>query len=143
MSTEDLAACVAVVRRTARCVDANAIDDLCDCFAPDAVLVRPSGQRLEGRQAIRDAYAQRDPHRLTVHVIADIDGDAVSVDEVKMFSRVLLFQGLRGETHGPVPPQSQAVGSFEDRLVRVAHKWQIVQRVACFQFLWTPPQPPA
>ncbi|WP_137919266.1 nuclear transport factor 2 family protein [Hydrogenophaga sp. 2FB] len=143
MSAEDLAACVAVVRRTARCVDANALDDLCDCFAPDAVLVRPSGQRLEGRQAIRDAYAQRDPHRLTVHVIADTDGHAVSEDEMNVFSRVLLFQGLRGETHGPVPPQSQAVGSFEDRLVRVAHKWQIVQRVACFQFLWTPPQTPA
>lgn len=139
MSTEDLAACAAVVRRTVRCVDANAIDDLCDCFAPDAVLVRPSGQRLEGRQAIHDAYAQRDPQRLTVHVLADIDCNAVSDDEMNVFSRVLLYQGVRGETHGPVPPQSQAVGSFEDRLVRVAHQWRIVQRVACFQFLWTPP----
>jgi hypothetical protein len=28
-------------------------------------------------------------------------------------------------------------------LVRVAHKWQIMQRVACFQPQWTPQQAPA
>lgn len=139
MSAENQAACAAVVRRTARCVDANELEGLCDCFAEGAVLVRPSGQRLEGRQAIRDAYAGRDPTRLTVHVIAEVACEAVSDDEMNVFSRVLLYQGARGDTSSPVPPKSQAVGSFEDRIVRVAHKWQIVQRVACFQFLWTPP----
>lgn len=141
ISAADEAACAALVRRSARCVDSNDLDGLCDCFAPDAVLVRPSGQRIEGREAIREAYAGRDPQRLTVHVLADIACEAISADQVQVFSRVLLYQGVRAQDNGPVPPQAKAVGSFEDHLLRVGHRWQIVRRVACFQFYWTPPQP--
>lgn len=139
----DEAACVALVRRSAHCVDRNDLDGLCACFAADAVLVRPSGQRIEGRPAIRAAYAGRDPQRLTVHVLADIACEPISADEARVFTRVLLYQGERVVGAGPVPPQSQAVGSFEDRLLRVDHRWQIAQRVACFQFHWTPPPTPA
>eukprot|EP01031_Cornospumella_fuschlensis_P010959 gene10959-13402_t len=59
------AACRALVLRGADAVDGGDAQGFAASFAPDGTLVRPDGSVLQGRAAIAQAYAARDPDRLT------------------------------------------------------------------------------
>lgn len=67
-------------------------------FTPEGVLIRPDGQRLEGRAAIEQAYAQRDPNRhlITKHRLT-LNGSAQASSRCS----VLLWSGRHSDVAGP------------------------------------------
>ena len=68
----------ALIVRVGWAIDHGDMDALVSCLHPDVAFVRPDGQVLQGPQAVRDAYARRDPDRLTRE-----DGDLWDSGEVK------------------------------------------------------------
>ena len=107
---------------------------LAGLYADDGVLVRPNGQRLEGRAAIEAAYAAGPPDRVTRHVCANVRVDVDGPDAAHATTVVLIVSGTRtddpGVTHGIVPAEHHLVGEFADRFVRTADGWRIAERRA-------------
>lgn len=127
--------CRDLVVAAAAAVDASDPAAFAALFAPDGVLERPDGSRLEGREAIRAVYAARGSERLTRHLITNhvvrlgVPGTATS------HCSVLLWSGRRSD---PATPQGrpadarQQVGEFDDVLVRLDEGWRIARRSARF-----------
>jgi uncharacterized protein (TIGR02246 family) len=128
--------CRDVVLRAAEAVDAGDAQAFAELFTLDGVLVRPDGTRLEGRVAIAQAYAARDPDRLTQHLISN---HRVSVDLeaglAESYCKVLLWSGRRSAPASPKgrPADSlQQVGEMHDQLQHDAQGWFIRKRIARF-----------
>lgn len=134
-------ACRDVVLAAADAVDRNDPDGLAALFAPDGVLVRPDGSRLEGPDAVRAAYAARPADRLTQHLVCNHRLALQADGSVHSVARVLLVTGRRSDAPTPRgrptdgPPQ---VGVIEDRLVRTAAGWRIAERQARFELYFAP-----
>lgn len=135
MNNDDREACLALIRRSARLVDQGRAEEFGLCFTPDASLTRPNGQTLAGRAQIVDSYSRRDPGRVTVHVVGDIDLQLAGPGVVHAASTVLVYQGSTASRK----PQTQAVGSFDDMLVEQDGAWLIKARQAGFVFQWDVP----
>ena len=107
---------------SARCnhtFDSERWDDWLECYASDAVYDAPAlNRRLVGHEALR-ALTLRPPvpirTLLTTHVI-DVDDDSATM--------IAFFSVLRLDD----PPQTIAVGRYEDRLAKVDALWSITQR---------------
>lgn len=128
--------CRDVVLRAAEAVDAGDAHAFAALFTPDGVLVRPDGTRLQGRVAILQAYASRDPDRLTQHLICN---HRVTVDlaagTAESHCKVLLWSGRRSAEAGPKGRPADAmqqVGEMHDLLQRDAQGWFIHKRLAHF-----------
>lgn len=133
-------ACRELVLRAAATADAGRADALAALFTVDARLTRPDGQRLQGRDAIAQAYRGRPAHRLTAHLVCGTLFDALCEQEARATSRVLLWSGdARNEAgpHGRRAEARQVVGRFTDRFVATAEGWRIAERTATFE-LHTP-----
>lgn len=128
------AACRRLVLLAADHTDAARPDALAALFAADAVLVRPNAAPLHGPAAIRDAYAQRAPDRISRHLVTGTVFDEVDADTAHGRSLVIVWFGSSGDPAGARgrPAREQAVGEFDDRFVRTAEGWRIARREARF-----------
>lgn len=124
-----------LVLRSVDCVDRHDAAGFAALFAPDATLVRPNGQPLHGRDAIRTAYEQRPKDRITRHLVTNTLVEQESPGSASARSYVLLWSGAthdKAGQHGR-PVTSQALGEFDDRLVADAEgNWLIRERRASF-----------
>ncbi|KAF1023822.1 MAG: hypothetical protein GAK30_00188 [Paracidovorax wautersii] len=130
------AQCQELILRSASHVDAGQALAFSELFTVDAVLIRPSGDKLVGREAIRDAYASRPAGRITRHLLSNIVVEFCDENTALARSYVLLWSTTRGAEdesgHGGASPK-QAVGEFADRLVKLAGGlWLIQARHASF-----------
>ncbi len=128
------AACRRLVLLAADHTDAARPEALAGLFTPDAVLVRPNAVPLRGPAAIRDAYAQRAPDRISRHLVTGTLFDAVSADTARARSLVIVWFGSTDDAAGSRgrPVHEQAIGEFDDRFVRTAEGWRIARREARF-----------
>lgn len=128
-------ACRTLVLHTAAHADAHEPDRLAACFTDDAVLVRPNAPPLRGREAIRQAYAQRPAGRLTRHLVTHTRVEIESAAVAHAHSVVLLWTGSLADEPGPQgrpaqPPQ--VLGEFDDHCVLTPAGWRIARRDARF-----------
>jgi uncharacterized protein (TIGR02246 family) len=127
-------ACRRLVLQAAAHVDAGEPAELAALFTEDAVLQRPQGPPLLGREAIQQAYAARSPQRLTRHLVASTLVEVQSAQAARARSVVLLWAGSLADDAGPQgrPAQPQVLGEFDDRFARTAAGWRIARRDASF-----------
>lgn len=129
-------ACGDVIERSARCVDDGDAHGIAALFAEDGVLQRPSGEPLQGREAIRASYAARPAERITRHLVTNTVINLQSDGSAHAKSRVLLWSGSSDTPDSPFGRQAQPrelVGEFDDLLQRQSDgAWRIVRRTASF-----------
>jgi uncharacterized protein (TIGR02246 family) len=122
-------------------VDSAAFNDrrewaaLAGLYTPDGAVVRPNGQRLDGREAIQTAYAAGPPDRVTRHLCANLRVDVDGPDAAHATTTVLIVAGTRTDdpdvTFGIVPNEHHTVGEFADRFERTDDEgWRIAERRA-------------
>lgn len=123
--------CTNLVLRAAALTDAGDAQGLSEQFTPDAVLVRPNAQPLEGRSAILAAYAQRPSTRITRHLVTNTRVELQGPAAARARSYVLLWTGEQADAEGPAgrPAQArQVVGEFDDLLTRSPEGHWLIQR---------------
>jgi len=106
---------------------------LAGLYAPDARLVRPSGEVIEGRDAIESSYRSASADRRTRHVCANIRVSLDGADVASGDTVVLLYAwtGTETEGSGDLPPvAAPALGEFTDTFVRLGDGWRIASRRA-------------
>jgi uncharacterized protein (TIGR02246 family) len=127
-------ACERVIIDSATCNDARQWAELAALYTADGVVVRPNGQRLEGRAAIEAAYAAGSPDRVTRHLCANVRVDVSGPDAARATTTVLIVSGVRTDDadvmFGVVPNEHHVVGEFADDLVRTDDGWRIAERRA-------------
>lgn len=130
------AACRALVIGSAAAADDQDWQRLAGCYSVDATLVRPGGPELHGREAIRAAYASRDPDRLTEHLICNLLVTFETERCAQARCKVLLWSGRRSDPTSPRGRPAdplQQVGAFLDRVVLTDEGWRIARREASFR----------
>lgn len=128
-------ACRRIVLTGVQAVDGQDYAGFARLFTPDGVLVRPDGQRLEGRIAIEQAYAQRDPNRLTRHLVTNHHVTLHDPASASSSCSVLLWSGRHSDvagTNGRPADAAQLLGEFLDELVLTDEGWRISRRQAHF-----------
>ena len=127
-------ACERLIVDSARFNDERDWSGLAGLYAETGVVVRPNGQRIEGRQAIEAAYAAGAPDRVTRHLCTNLRVDVDGADQAHATTTVLIVAGTRSDapdaTFGVVPNDRHTVGEFADRFVRTDEGWRIAERHA-------------
>ena len=102
--------------------DHREYESLGSLFTEAGIMVRPSGARLEGRDAIIAAYKATPADRITRHICTNIRITVDSVDRA------------RGITYATVYSNSATpkVGEFEDTFERTREGWRIAIQSARF-----------
>lgn len=128
----------AVVLASARLVDAQDWRGFADLFADQGELTRPDGSLMQGREAVFQAYAARDPQRLTQHVITNHEVEILAEgQQARSHCLVLLWSGKHSDVPGPKgrpADAAQQLGEFVDTLVPTSDGWRIARRKARFMF---------
>jgi hypothetical protein len=128
-------ACRALVLATLDAVDGQDYRRLCSLFTPGARLLRPGGAVLVGREAIFQAYAARDPDRLTRHLACNHHIDFVDARRAVSRCTIVLWSGRHGDAPTPQGRPADAlqqVGEIVDRLVLGDEGWRIDERESRF-----------
>jgi SnoaL-like domain len=128
-------ACSRLVLLAADHADHHRAAEFAALFAADAVLTRPNAEPLHGREAIREAYAQRPAQRITRHIVTNTRVEVLSAVDARASSVVLLWSGSMQDDPGPRgrPAQpGQVLGEFEDRFTLTLEGWRIASRQASF-----------
>lgn len=99
-----------LVAAYAHALDDGRTDDLVAMFTHDAVAVLPGVPRLEGKDAIRAAYAEMVPRQPQRHVVTNTDVVEYDGQQATVRSDVVFL--LKGETEWTV----RLVGRYTDRL---------------------------
>jgi uncharacterized protein (TIGR02246 family) len=130
------AACREVVLQAAQAVDSGDCHGFVALFLPDGVLVRPDGSKLQGREAIVQAYQARDPDRSTQHLVCN---QQVEFNEAAGTAvarcKVLLWSGRHSAMETPKGRPADAitqVGEMVDEMVLTPEGWRIQSRHARF-----------
>ena len=127
-------ACARVVIESAAANDHRRWAELAALYTVEGVVVRPNGQRLEGREAIEAAYAAGSPERVTRHLCTNLRVDVESAESARVTTTVLIVAGVRTDdadvTFGVVSNEHHMVGQFVDRMVRTVQGWRIAERQA-------------
>jgi uncharacterized protein (TIGR02246 family) len=127
-------ACLRVIVDSATFNDRKDWRALAALYTDDGVVVRPNGQRLEGRAAIEAAYAAGSPDRVTRHLCSNMRVEVDGPDAARVTTAVLIVSGSRSDdpdvAFGVVPSERHVVGEFADRLVRTEDGWLIAERRA-------------
>jgi ketosteroid isomerase-like protein len=127
-------ACERLVIDSATYNDQRAWAALAALYTDDGVVVRPNGQRLEGRAAIEAAYAAGPPTRVTRHLCANLRVHVDSADTAHAVTVVMIVSGTRSDdpdvTFGVLPNEHHLVGEFADTFVRTPEGWKIKERRA-------------
>lgn len=140
LSVEEIAeierACTRLVLDAAAANDRNDFQAFADCFARGGILSRPSGEPLEGPEAIAASYSTRPASRITRHLVSNIRIDVESSTVACGLSYVVLYAGDSGskpEGHFGIRAERGAlIGEFEDRFALTAEGWRIRKREARF-----------
>ena len=119
-------ACERVVIDSARCNDERQWAELANLYTLAGVVVRPNGQRLEGREAIEAAYAAGSPDRVTRHLCTNLRVDVDGPDAAHSTTTVLIVAGTRSGDSDV----TYRVGEFADRFERTDEGWRIAERRA-------------
>lgn len=130
-------ACRQLVLQTVLTVDAQDYAAYSALFTTEGVIVRPDGSRLQGRAAIEAAYRQRDPDRLTQHLISNQLIEFDSTSQARSRCAVQVWSGRQQDVPGPRGRPADAtelLGEFIDELVLTAEGWRLRQRLARFNF---------
>jgi uncharacterized protein (TIGR02246 family) len=127
-------ACRDLVVRAAHCTDSHRHEDFAALFTPDAVLTRPGGEPLRGREAILAAYRTRPAERITRHLITGSVIELESATRARGLSYVLLWGGETADAEGLSgrPARRQVMGEFEDVFTHTDEGWRIARRDARF-----------
>lgn len=131
-------ACRDVVLKAAEVIDAQDYNAFVALFTEDATLVRPGGSVLKGRAEILQAYLNKDPHRMTHHLICNHQVTLPAADRALSRCKVLLLASDQRRELTPKGRQAdsqQMSGVIEDVLVLSAEGWQIQNRLAWFELL--------
>ncbi len=131
----DAQACRDLVLRAAARTDAQEHEAFAALFTPDGVLVRPGAEPLAGRDAIVASYRTRPATRITRHVVSNTLVDFEAADRARVRSQVLLWTGSTDapvERFGRKADAVQALGAFDDVMVRTPEGWRIARREAGF-----------
>jgi len=123
--------CLKLINRFLVLSDDREWDTLSDLFAEDAAFARPTdpGNPIHGRENIRAAYHARPMGKLNRHFVANAVVEVESATEARGFSYVLLYLGVSPEGGGPAKADTQLVGAFTDRFVKVDGVWKIKERI--------------
>ncbi len=127
-------ACRDLVARAVQCTDSHRHEDFAACFAADAVLTRPGGEPLAGREAILASYRTRPADRITRHLVTSTVVTLESATHARGLSCVLLWSGEAADAQGPSgrPARRQVMGEFDDVFTLTAEGWRIARRDARF-----------
>ena len=118
--------CERLIVDSARYNDLREWAALAALYTPTGVVVRPNGQRLEGREAIEAAYAAGSPDRVTRHLCTNVRVDVDGPDAAHATTTVLIVAGTRTDD----PDVTFRVGEFADRFERTDEGWRIAERRA-------------
>lgn len=127
----------ALMVRLSWAIDHGDLVALMACLHQDVAFVRPDGQVLQGIQAVRDAYAQRDPERITRHLLSNVLLTWTSPDRVMAQSMVMLWTGRFSDAPTPAGrPRDpvQKLGEHRDVWALVDEHWCLLQRQSEFVF---------
>lgn len=127
-------ACRDLVVRAAHCTDSHRHEAFAALFATDAVLTRPGGEPLRGREAILASYRTRPTDRITRHLVTGSVIELDSATQARGLSYVLLWGGETGDAEGASgrPARRQVMGEFDDVFTLTAEGWRIARRDARF-----------
>jgi ketosteroid isomerase-like protein len=114
--------------RYAWAFDENDMELLADCFAEDAELVEPSGNRIVGRGPIREAFAKRRADRLERgeqprHFTTNVFVHSQSGSTAEASSYFVMHTTKDGALVGT------SVGSYLDTWVDDGGTWRLKRRV--------------
>lgn len=127
----------ALIVRANWAIDHGDMDALISCLHPDVTFVRPDGQVLQGPQSVRDAYARRDPERITRHLLSNVQLRWTSHDQVVANATVLLWSGRQSDemtTSGRPADPVQKLGEHHDVLALKDGRWWLLRRQSEFVF---------
>ncbi|MFA7625241.1 MAG: nuclear transport factor 2 family protein [Pusillimonas sp.] len=127
--------CKDLVARSAQYSDQQDYASFVQLFTEDAVLTRPGGSPLVGRDAILASYRSKPAERLTLHFVTNTVVTDITASSASMSSYVLLWSSstdLPVEAFGRKANARQVAGMFEDRVVLTDHGWKIAERRAKF-----------
>jgi hypothetical protein len=103
-------------------------------YTGEGVVIRPSGQRLEGRAAIEAAYAAGPTERITRHLCANLRVYADGPASAHATTAVMIVSGVLSDdsdvAFGVVPSEHHLLGEFSDRFVLTDDGWRIAERRA-------------
>lgn len=97
-------------------VDHDDAEGVVELFTPDAVM-EIAGQRLVGRDAIRDYYAKRSKSWVTRHITTNLRITYVDADHVEVVRTFTHYQGDRADGPGPYPA-NPSVAEYRERVER-------------------------
>ena len=127
-------ACARLIVDSARFNDLREWTALAGLYTAAGVVVRPNGQRLEGRTAIEAAYAAGSQDRVTRHLCTNVRVDIDGPGAAHATTTVLIVAGTRSDdpdvTFGIVPNEHHTVGEFADRFELTDDGWRIAERRA-------------
>jgi hypothetical protein len=134
MSQSQMDQCKALVVEAARCVDAGQYAALSELFTLDAVLIRPNGAELRGRDAIRKSYEAGHTELVKRHLVTQSVCLSQSPTTVKLLTTVILWKELTAppDGHTGLPRAEQILGEFEDEFATGGEACLIRHRVARF-----------
>ena len=118
-------------------IDHGDLEVLASCLHADVTFVRPDGQTLQGPQAVCGAYAQRDPDRITRHLLSNVHLTWSSPDRVQAHSAVLLWTGRLSDAKtaaGRPADAAQKLGEHRDVWAWTAERWWLLRRQSEFVF---------
>lgn len=134
MSAGDELACQRLVADSAAHNDARDWAALAALYADEAVLTRPNGEQVVGREAIAASYAAGPPNRRTRHVVSNFRFDSDRDSTARGHSSVVVYAWDATSEPDPrfgYPLDSRVViGDFADEFVRTAAGWRINARRA-------------
>jgi len=134
MSQDPIAQCQALVLQAARCVDAGQYAELSALFTVDAVLIRPNGAELRGREAIQKSYQAGHTELIKRHIVTQSVCVSQSPGSLKLLTTVILWKELPAAPEGNtgLPKAEQILGEFEDEFASDGEVWLIRHRTARF-----------
>lgn len=132
MSTADVVrACERLVFDSAAHNDARDWDALAALYTVDARLTRPSGQTIEGRDAIRESYATGAPERRTRHLCTNVRVDVDGEKRARAVTSVVVVSWAEETGTTALPTAGGAiVGTFVDTFALTGEGWRIAARAA-------------
>jgi len=124
-------ACERLIVDSARFNDDRDWAALARLYTTDGVVVRPNGQRLEGREAIETAYAAGPPDRVTRHLCTNLRVDVLDADSAHATTTVLIVSSARSDG----ADVTFRIGEFADHFVLTDEGWRIAERRASMSFM--------
>ena len=124
-------ACLRIVHEMALHTDAASYEDALALFTDDAVMDR-DGERFEGIEALRAAYASRPSGRLTRHVLSNTVVRITGPDDAESISYVTVYRYVRTRPDEAPPyqvPGPEVLGEYRDRFRRTAAGWRLSSRI--------------